>query len=351
MATQPQRRWRVRIALSLGMAAVVAFAFGPVRRHLAAARMLTRFAADEDLGTPSVSLSVAGMDARAYGAGPPLLLVHGVHPGGMHEPRLIRFARILAAEGYRVVTPQLSALAEFRLDPDTASRIARAANELARDSPDGRVGVVGISIGGGMALIAANQEPAIRAVLAIGAHHDARRLTDWWLGEGISGPDGVPLESAPPETYGLQVLAHAYAEEVFGPDEAAGARLAIASRFDDSEPPENLAPETEARLDALRTLPAPPWLAPVVQAHRDALREASPVGHLDALSADVFLLHGLSDPVVPPVESGWIAAELPPSRVGGVLQTPLIGHAERHEVGLGEQLRVVHLVAGALGAL
>ncbi|MFK7987259.1 MAG: alpha/beta fold hydrolase [Sandaracinaceae bacterium] len=348
---QSQRRWRVRVVLSLGLAAVLALALGPVARHLAAARMLTRFAADEDLGTPGMPLTVAGMDARAYGSGPPLLLVHGVHPGGMHEPRLIRFARILAAEGYRVVTPQLSALAEFRLDPETATRIAQAARELAEHSPDGRIGVVGISIGGGMALMAADGEPAIRAVLAIGAHHDARRLTAWWLGEGISGPDGVALESAPPETYGLQVLAHAYAEEVFGPDEAPAARRAIAAQFDDSHPPETLAPRTQARLQALRTSPAPPWLAPVVDAHRDALRDASPVGHLGALDADVFLLHGLSDPVVPPVESGWIASELPAARVGGVLQTPLIGHAERHDVGLAEQLRVVHLVAGALGAL
>lgn len=351
MATESQRRWRRRIAVSLALAALVALAVGPVRRHLAAARMLTRFGADVDLGTPGQPMTVAGLDARAYGSGPPLLLVHGVHPGGMREPRLVRFARILAAEGYRVVTPQLSALAEFRLDPETATRIAEAAAELARESPDGRVGIVGISIGGGMALLAADREPAIRAVLAIGPHHDARRLTSWWLGETIEGPDGVPLESAPPETYGLQVLAHAYADEVFGPEQAPLARRAIASQFDGSEPPEDLDGETEARLQALRTAPAPPWLAPVVNAHLDALREASPVGHLGDLSADVFLLHGLADPVVPPVESAWIASELPSARVGGVLQTPLIGHAERHDVGLAEQIRVVRLVAGALGAL
>lgn len=351
MVGRPSRRWVLRGALSLVLAAGVAVALDPIRRHLAAARMLTRFAADEDLGTPGVAIEVAGLPAESYGEGPPLLLVHGVHPAGRSEPRLVRFARILAAEGYRVVTPQLAALAEFRLDPETADRIARAAAELARQSPDGRVGVVGISIGGGMALMAAEREPAIGAVLAIGPHHDARRLTAWWLGDTIEGPDGSPLSGAPPETYGVQVLAHHYAEEVFGPDAAPLARQAIAARFDHTPPPTDLPESTRTRLAELRTQPAPAWLRPVVETHADALRAASPAGHLDGVSADVFLLHGLSDPVVPPVESAWIADELPPARLGGVLRTPLLGHAERHAIGLGEQLRVVHLVAGALDAL
>src|SRR5690606_21110023 len=98
-----------------------------------------------------------------------VVLVHGVHPDGIDEPRLVRFARSLAAAGLLVYTPELPALARARLDPGTASVLADACSAIARREHRRSLGVVGISFGGGLALRAASQTEVIGAVLAIGA--------------------------------------------------------------------------------------------------------------------------------------------------------------------------------------
>src|SRR3712207_4528884 len=44
-----------------------------------------------------------------------LLLIPGVHATGIDEPRLVGFARDLAAEGLTIVTPELPGLKQYRI--------------------------------------------------------------------------------------------------------------------------------------------------------------------------------------------------------------------------------------------
>lgn len=349
---------RIAVALVV-LGALVAVAWGPVAAHLAAARLLAGVSDAEPL--PSIRRrdeTIARLRARTYdaagGEGAPLLLVHGVHPRGIDEPRLVRFAQLLAREGFRVTTPELESLTRFHVEADTAAQIASCARALAHRAGTARVGVVGISFGGGLALLAAADEPRIGAVLAIGAHHDARRLARWWTGEAIRGPDGA-TRSTSSEPYGREVLAHLYAEAYFGEASAETARAAIEARLrGDREAlrQHRDALPTEARraLDAIRD-GASPALRVIVEDHDADLAAASPAGQLDDVTAEVFLLHGADDPLVAPSESAWIDSELAPVRRGGLVVTPLLRHAEREDVGVLEELRVVHLVAGALRAL
>ncbi|MCC6991433.1 MAG: hypothetical protein IT181_20690, partial [Acidobacteria bacterium] len=85
-----------------------------------------------------------------------VLLVPGVHMDGIDETRLVGMAEDLAATGYAVVTVAPPDLREFRITPANTDVIEDAATWLASQpelSPDGRVGMVGISFSGGLSIV------------------------------------------------------------------------------------------------------------------------------------------------------------------------------------------------------
>lgn len=346
------------IGVALGVVVVAALSWNEVDRHGRAALLLLAFEDPHATvgGVSERETELAGIRARVFETvdpGPPVLLVHGVHPGGMDEPRLVRFARLLADAGFTVATPDIAAMRELRFDPASVEEIARCADAFAEERDAPSVGVVGISIGGGLALRASTRTDAIHAVWAIGAHHDVLDLVDWWTGEPIRGPNGEE-PGVEPEGYGAAVIAHAYAEDYFEGDagaarEALGARLRgetdRARRLRDALPQETR--------DALSALSDPPArLREIARLHAEELAAVSPAGALSSVTARVFLLHGRDDPLVPSTESLHIAAELPPDRLGGVVLTDLLGHADANPLASWtSKWDVVHLAAGALGSL
>src|SRR5690348_7535978 len=71
------------------------------------------------------------------------LLVSGLHPAGIDEPRLVGLARQLASTGVAVVTPDIPELSRFEITPAITDDIERSASWLSRDSrlsEDGRIG-------------------------------------------------------------------------------------------------------------------------------------------------------------------------------------------------------------------
>jgi pimeloyl-ACP methyl ester carboxylesterase len=348
------------MALLLG--ALVPLAWRPVRRHARAAALLTDLTGSAPVdGVATEELMLDGVRARRYGTeGPPVLLLHGVHPDGIEEPRLVRFASLLAKAGLLVVTPELGALSRVELDPRAPESIGRAARALAARERRASVGVVGISFGGGLALVAAAEgEPAIGAVMAIGPHHDARRCARFWLGEPVAGPDGE-RPAVEPERYGPLVLAYAYASDYLDgvPDrEPARAVLAALLREDAQAARQGLAAlsaDARARIDPLRhgqsIAPAIARLNALLEAHAGDLEALSPAGRLRGVQAPVFLLHGLGDPLIPSIESHHLARELPEASLAALLRSPLLGHADTRPATLVDELEVVHLMARVLAA-
>jgi pimeloyl-ACP methyl ester carboxylesterase len=57
----------------------------------------------------------------------------------------------------------------------------------------------------------------------------------------------------------------------------------------------------------------------------------SPQGKLGGLKANVYLLHGGADTVIPPAESEWLAREVPPGKLRALVISPLITHVELAE--------------------
>ena len=286
--------------------------------------------------------------APAEPGGPPALLVPGVHAGGIDEPRLIEFARDVAAMGRTVVTAHLDDLAAYSITPRTTDMIEDAAAWLASSAhaPEGRVGMMGISFAGGLSVVAAGR-PSIRDrvayVLSFGGHGDLPR-TLRYLCTGVQ-PDGTVY---PPHDYGVAIILLGVADRVVPPAQAEPLRETIraflhASHVDMID--KNEGQKAFARAKQMTEALAQParglmemvnnrdvaGLGPVLLPHTGemgAYPALSPA-RSPAPSAEIFLLHGTGDNVIPASVSVLLAGHL---RTHGAsvwqLTTPLITHAE-----------------------
>ncbi len=173
---------------------VLAIFLEPVEQdYLHAASLLTRIAnpqakgwiADHDVHaveTHDESFEVNGqaVPARLYlpvgvGSAPGIVVVHGMHRLGLNEPRLMTFARALAASGYFVMTPQLEAIAEYRVEAKSADVIGRATQVFSHQLGVPKVGLLCISFSGGLGLMAATDPQysnSIAWIATIGAYYD-----------------------------------------------------------------------------------------------------------------------------------------------------------------------------------
>jgi pimeloyl-ACP methyl ester carboxylesterase len=112
-----------------------------------------------------VETSVAGNPAfvvkpSGEGPWPALFFVNGVVAEGRKLPEVRRVAEGLARAGYLVVVPDLPGLKRGEIRPQTVQEtveVARAVPELP-DARDGDVGLVGVSTGATLALLAAEDE-------------------------------------------------------------------------------------------------------------------------------------------------------------------------------------------------
>src|SRR5579883_3313296 len=141
------RGFRRRVAL-LALITAVLFLVHPVRAHLRAASLLTRFTDAHAQGFLAdlerhpvertelmLATSAGATRARLFTpsgvANPPgLVLLHGVHHLGIEEPRLNNFAQTIAATGVAVLAPELREIADYRIDPASLDTIGAAARSL-----------------------------------------------------------------------------------------------------------------------------------------------------------------------------------------------------------------------------
>ncbi len=374
-------RGRRRLALNFLSVSlfVVVLGAAPLARHLEAVGLLLRFEAPtappeglarlglHEVEVEEVSFSTArgSAAARLYrptGASEPpgVVLVHGVHALGMNEPRLVEFARVLSSAGLLVLTPQVPELASYRVELSALETIGASAGALAERLGRPAVGVVGISFGGGLALLAAADPEiggAVGFVVSVGAHHDLRRVARWYVGEECPGPDGE-LPPVAPHPYGAGVLIRRSLESFFRPEDRRVAEDVMdlllrgkggAARRAMSE----LGPEGRVVMEGVLDRTHDPRLREryleVMAEADDALLRLSPRSRIDEVKVPVFLLHGLADPIIPSTETAWLARELPEGTVAGLLVTPLLRHAELgQEPSWRERWALIHLMAGVL---
>jgi len=379
-ARREARGLRVRLVLFL-LGALLLVGARPASHHARATMLLRTFSdpdARPDVVEASLTVTVpAGAGAperqvkarlysppgRAAETAPALVLVHGVQYRGIEEPRLQRFARSLVSAGMVVMTPQVDELADYLVAPssiETVGASIRALRAARAGSGRQKVGLVGTSFGGGIALLTAADTrfaDDVAFVVAVGAHDDLARVSRFFATDEIPEVDGS-LRSMHAHGYGAMVLAYTHAAEFFPAEDLPAARESLRlwlweQRDRARESAKQLSPASKARMDRFFDESVasfrPELLAMIERRQRD-MGVVSPHDHLAGLRAQVYLLHGKGDSVIPSSETLWLAHDVPPASLGAVLVSPAIVHVELEKPTLGDQWAIVHFMSQVIGA-
>jgi pimeloyl-ACP methyl ester carboxylesterase len=326
--------------------------------------------ATEDVDVPPSGTARRPMRARVFrptgrDAEGSLLLVQGLHYAGPDDPRMDRFARIVAASGIVVLAPFLPDFAALRVADTLVGDTRRAFLELEemRDRPVGRPGIFSISFGSMPALrIAADPGLASRVggLCCFGGYADFRETIRFAL-LGRPGLAHDPLnrpvvfinlvdhlEGVPADPTRLLSQWEAFVHATWGrPELKDPARYRpIARGLAEALPEEqralflagcDAAPGGEAAgLSALR-------------ASADSFAFLDPRPHLSAMTCPVHIVHGRDDDVIPFTEAEKIRHALPDAVRARVWLTGLYAHTGSS--GLWAFLQKARLVPSELRSL
>lgn len=371
-AEKPSRRAGRGLATRLVLFAIaVAIVLGarPATFHARAASLLVSFAdpaAKVDVRDERTTFVRDGVvvparifsPAQVFADTPGVVLVHGVHHGGIEEPRLERFARAVASVGLVVMTPAVTELSDYAVAPRSIDTVGAAIDDLRARRGHARVGVMGMSFGGGVALLAASDPrfaEHVAFVVAVGAHDDLGRVSRFFATNAIAPPDGGPVSLRAHE-YGATVLVYSHAADFFPPEDVPAAREALRlwlwEKRDEARvaarPLGAASKEKVERLFAADLDPLRDELLAAIAKRKDEMDRVSPHGHLAGLRANVYLLHGAGDTVIPAIETLHLANDVPPARLRAVLVSPAIVHVELKEPNLSDQWALVHFMGDVL---
>ncbi len=269
---------------------------------------------------------------------PGMVIVHGVHHLGLNEPRLMAFARAIAASGIVVLTPEVSDIADYRITAASINTIGASARALHDQLGDRKVGVLGLSFSGGLSLLAAADDrysSDIAFVLSIGGHDDLARVCEFFATDRIPHPDGS-IETFTAHEYGALVLVYSRPEEFFSPQDLPAARDAIRAQL--WEQPDQcksaaarLSPAGRSRMELLITHKKDALseqLMHSVRDHASEMSRVSPHGNLSGLHVPVLVLHGVGDAVIPTSEALWLEQDVPKPWLRAALITPVLSHVD-----------------------
>ncbi|HEU4406308.1 MAG TPA: hypothetical protein VFS43_13670, partial [Polyangiaceae bacterium] len=315
-----------------------------------------------DLRLPRGPARARVYEPRGRASPPALVLAHGVHRLGIDEPRLVALARSFSAAGLRVLTPELSNLADYHIDRADADTIGEASLAFAPWCARQKVGFVGVSFAGSLGLLAAldpRYERAFAFVGTVGSYYDLAQTLRFLATNEARGPDGHdPRLTA--HDYGALVLAYDHADEFFAPGDREPARRALRLRLHERHDESLAAAESpDLSPDAASTLRRlfKGWDEPLrrrfleaIEHNRDQLDALSPRERLRDLGPMAFLLHSADDNVIPPTETEWLARALPPEKRGAVLLSRAMAHANLKGGAAAERWALVEWMAALLDA-
>lgn len=240
-----------------------------------------------------------------------LILLHGFTPEGRREPRLTRFAATMARAGFAVLVPELDGMRSLAVGIEDARVVGDALrHELAPPNTGAcrPLGVMALSFAVGPAVIAA-LAPEVRDrvdfVVGVGGYYDLdAAITYATTGfDPLSGRRGVP-----PAPGGRWWLLRSQADRLATPtDRAAMAEIARRRLADPDAAVADLLPKLGAGARALYALTAntdphrtPALLASLPDRIRRQLQALNLAARdLDSLHAQLLLIHGTRDPLIP----------------------------------------------------
>ncbi len=259
-----------------------------------------------------------------------LLMVYGFTLAGEKEPRLIRFARAFTAAGFRVVVPDIPGLKSLDLLKGDLERLIDMIAFL-HSKFEGSVGMVGFSVGGGIALTA-TVDPSLQGfidpILLFGPHYS---LPNLWSGLWKDKKSFPKTKEAWDDFIWWQLML-AYRQS-----KALGFTAAEQSELVELLKTYCFKPSLGCKRKAYEKLLRPHGLLDTQHevVDPDVLEYLSPRGKLGKLPAQVLLLHDSYDPLIPPSQSQDMLAELQqrgkPHKEQLVI-TPLLSHVSPRAV-------------------
>jgi dienelactone hydrolase len=275
-------------------------------------------------GTPATLARPGGGDRW-----PALVIVNGATALGRREPALQRLVRGLARAGFLCVLPDLPGLPDGRLSGETVAATVAVARTTAEreDVEGGRVGLVGVSVGTSLALLAA-ADPSLAGAISVVAgtapYADLANL----LRLATTGyyRDGNLLVRYESDPFLAVAAARSLAAAAPGPE---GALLrSLASDLDENaddplEPLRTLRPEAvtgEARPFVLLLGNRDPrrfdgLYATLPAATRDEIARLSPLARVSRIRVPLELASAPEDRYVPLAEVEALARAAPEARL------------------------------------
>ena len=290
---------------------------------------------------------------------PGMIVVHGIHHLGIDEPRLMGFARAAAGSGFAVLTPEVAALADYRVDGDSIATIGESAAWLQKQLGTSPVTVVGVSFAGGLSLLAAcdpRYAPHIRSLFLMGAYDDLGRVSRFLATSQAELPDGR-FEPYRAHDYGAAVFVYSHLDQFFAMNDLVVAHEALRDWLwerpqDAASLLARLSPAGRSTMDLLlarRIDQLRPRILDAIQADQSQLSAISPQGKLGGLRVPVFILHGATDDIIPSTESLWLEKEIPQPYLRSVLITPAFSHVDPEKSATWrDELRLVGFLAGVM---
>ncbi len=217
----------------------------------------------------------------------------------------VHFAEALARLGVVVSVPESSGMLAERMSFDEVDAIRASVNALrARADVDpARVGIVGLSASGGLAIVAAAQpdlRDSVRFVNSFGSYDDALDLLVDVASHTIN-VDGA-ISAWEPEPRTVEVVSNAL--------EDAG--------VDDADRAELLSRPSRERAEAICAGFSPDVVA--------RFQRISPSSYVSQLHAHLYLMHDVDDPFIPFTESRRLAATAPPGIVARDTEFSIFSH-------------------------
>ncbi len=293
---------------------------------------------------------------RGVGFAPGIVVVHGMHELGINEPRLVNFARALAASGFFVMTPLVPGIADYRVQGESADLIGTAARTFAQQLSVPKVGILAISFSGGLSLLAASDPqyaPSIAWVASVGGYYDLSHVLRFFAtGEAVR-PDGS-VEHLTPHEYGPLIVVYDEPQDFFSPQDAQSAHHALKLLLSGNGKASEAVTKTMSPADQQimqniyhkQRESVAPAILNEIDKRGEELAAASPAGHLRFLQTPVLLLHGSDDSIIPPTEMLWLERDIPKEYRVAALISPAIGHVDiGTKINLRDRLAIVHWMA------
>lgn len=270
-----------------------------------------------------------------------IVVVPGAVPQGKDDPRIVAFAATLARAGFAVLAPEIKGFRELQIHPSDIRTVADAffwlssSRELA---PGGRTGMFAFSYSAGPALLAALEDDIreqVRFIVAVGGYHDLQRAmrfftTGWFEHEG-------KWHYITPDDTGKMVLAYASLPYLADKrDHAVFDRMVTLRMHDPNADLVPLAGELSAEGKSIYDLAVnddPARFSELFERLPGAMRKSITLldlaqHDLKPLKAQLMLVHGMNDNLIPYPESLSLAASVPKGQARVFLIHRILGHVD-----------------------